>query len=154
MKKILILMLFINGCVLVKHPCNYKLSNLSIKTNCDLINGVTIEKLKNITELEGNVPSKYDIEYSVHYTAKSVAAMEDNMNLKELFFKKEIKGYKWNILGSDSSVATFPYEFEKNNWYIFSDLYENGIPSVRIFVYVNDNGSFDKYRRDFDHFLP
>ena len=137
-------------CTVNFHACNFEVTPEFIRTSCSLHNGLEIEKLKNISEMNNNIPKEYEIEFKASYGAESDAILAKAMDnkLKRIKFKKEINGYNWIWHGKKSVTSIMPFDFEPNSWYIIGDLYENGVPSVLLYVYVNENGSFKTYRKD------
>lgn len=137
-----------NGCKLNLHPCDYKITPKYIKTNCTLFNGLEIEKLKNVI-IEDSVPKEYEIEFKASYGASGEyfeMAMKNKLN--KIIFKEEITGYSWLWHGQGVISSIMPFDFEPHNWYLIGRLYENGAPSVLLYIYVNKDGSFNVYRKD------
>lgn len=144
-----IISLAISGCVVNRHSCQYDLTIDYIKTNCSLYNGLVIEKLKNVRKIEDGIPHVYDVEFKATYGGFGQAfenAMDDK--LKKIVFRESVEGYKWIWHGKDIISPVMPFIFEANNWYRIGQLYENGAPSVLLFFYVKEDGSFQVTRKD------
>lgn len=145
----LLTLLLLGGCSNKTYKCDFKINHESIKTNCTLYNGLEIEKLKNVIQTEKGLPERYDVEFKATYGGSSEGfdiAMENKLN--EIVFKREIKGYKWIVHGRDIVSPVMPFEFEPSSWYRLGDLYESGVPSVVLFVYVEKDGQFKVYRKN------
>lgn len=143
------LITILNCCVFNRHPCRFKVNRDYIKTNCTLYNGLVIKKLRNVTKIEKGIPIEYEVEFKARYGGSGEAfteAMDNDLN--KIFFKKEIKGYKWIWHGKNVTSPIMPFDFEINNWYTIGELYEHGAPSVVLYIYVKEDGSLQAYRKD------
>ncbi|MBL0743678.1 hypothetical protein [Chryseolinea lacunae] len=131
------------GCGYI-HPCDFEIDREFIKTSCDFSNGLEVEKIKNIREFRDDVPVAYDVEFSLWYFQKPWQKDERTV----IYFKKEMKDYEWYNLTNGLTSKTMPFDFEKEQWYIFGGLYEHGAPSVLLYVYVNSDNSLRVHRVD------
>jgi len=136
-------------CAVSCQKCEYRINNNYLEGNCSLVNGVGITKLKDVV-VKNEVPDEFNKDVDAHFGAFS--DKEFSYFIKNPFYKihfnKKLAGYSWTSFYNDAVYDTLPFLFEKNTWYLVDNLYEGGVPSVRLFVYVNKDGSFITLRED------
>ena len=94
-------------------------------------------------------PDKYEVEFNATYGGSG-----ENFDrylvkgLKKIEFAKPIEDYRWIWHKHGVVSPTIPFIFKKKSWYILGRLYEGGTPSVLIFIYVKDDGTFLTFRKD------
>lgn len=130
--------------------CSYKINSEKIRFSCGLYNGIMVEKIIQIENFKNDVPEEYEVEYTASYAADDAKALKDAMQegMNEIYFNEEKDGYSWFVYGTTTVSKTFPYKFENNQWYLFRNLYKDGVASVKIFVYVDEDSDFNTYRVD------
>jgi len=142
------LIIIFNSCNIFN--CQYKVYQDRITTNCSLYNGVDIKRISNITEFKDNIPVNYDVDAWTTCGTNSTEILEKNMKkkLKTIYFHKKNEGYSWIYHGHAKVTDTMPFKLEPSNWYVFSRLYQNGYPSVFLYVHIDAENKINMYRYD------
>lgn len=139
----------LHACITNRHACKFEMTNEYIKTNCTLFNGLELKKLKDVAKIQDGIPNEYDIEFAATYGGSGEAfAKGMDEGLKKIVFNEEIKGYQWIWHKKNIVSSIIPFDFEVETWYMVTQLYQNGVPSVVLFIYVEKDGSFEVTRKD------
>lgn len=134
------------ACSQKEKGCQYTVTSEYVETNCSLLsNGFYLDRIDSVLATKDERPEKYTFnrEISLWFLGNG------DTGFKKVWYHKAIPGYKWYLKNQGKTSDTIPYEFEKGRWYLMSGLFQaDGVPSIMIFIRVNNDGSFETFRKD------
>lgn len=131
----IIILVIVSGC----KP--YRVDKNSIRGK-GLKDGFAIDHLIVNTLDDNGKPISYHTDTSV-----TLEVIDRNERLNKIYFYKPSEEYYWLFFKPISAKHhdILPIIFKPNNWYLFWRLNYRGSPDYSIFIYVDDDGKFNKY---------
>lgn len=153
MKRVVIYILFIVAILSCINP-RYNISKDGFSSNRELW-GLSISKLSVDSINQEGFPSKYEVVKKINAGQKGDHEFDDPVKdcgynwkpQKYIPFKKVSKYYSWWDHSTFEEFDVLPITFQNDSWYLLTQWRPASAGGGRynLFVFVNENGEFEKH---------